>query len=123
MLILSIAEDFDKLLQDGSVASVTTLGKLCRVVKVAVYLVFVLVIRVLRTKHCRAHGARKVLNMVLAIQGRNIRASEGAATGMTQKFQSSEVVSLAQWILLGFVFIVDRKEFGSYNLATILDIS
>lgn len=64
-----------------------------------------------------------MLNMVLAFQGRDIRASEGAAAGMTQKPQSSEVVSLAQWILFALFFAVDRKEFGGYNLATILDAS
>lgn len=55
MLILPIAEDFDKLLQNRSMAAVATLGKLCRIVKVAIHFVFVLVIGVLRAKHCRAH--------------------------------------------------------------------
>lgn len=120
MLILPIAEDFDKLLQNRGMAAMAPLGKLGRIVEVAVHFVFVLVIGVLRTKHCRTHGAGKVFNMVLALQSGDIRATERATTGMAQELQSPKVVSLTQWILCGLIFVVDGEELGSHNLAAIL---
>lgn len=82
----------------------TPLGELGRIMEVTVDFVFVFVVRVLGAKYCRTHGASKMFNMVFAFQCRNIRAAEGTAARMTEKLQSSEVVSLTQRILLGFIF-------------------
>lgn len=96
------------------------LGKLGRIVEVTVHLVLMLVVRILRAKHCRAYGAGKVLNVVFSIQSRDVRATQGATTRVTEELQSSEVVRFTQRILLGFVFSVDREKFRCDNLATIL---
>lgn len=54
MLVLPIAEDFDKLLQDGGMAAVASLGKLSRVMVAAVDVAVVLIVAILSTKDRRA---------------------------------------------------------------------
>lgn len=67
VLILAIAEDFDKLLQDCCLATITFLRKLGRVMVMTVDAAFMLVVRVLRTENSWADATREVLDMVLAI--------------------------------------------------------
>lgn len=55
MLILPVAEDFDKLLQNRILAAVASLRELGGVVIVAVNVAFVLVVAILCSKHRRAH--------------------------------------------------------------------
>jgi hypothetical protein len=68
VLVLTVAEYFDKLLEDGIVASVTSLGKACRVVIVAEDVPIVLIVTVLRTEHGRTERAGEMLNVIFAIQ-------------------------------------------------------
>ena len=75
VLIDTIAEDFDELLQNGGLASIALLRELRRVVVMAVHVAFVLVVRILRTEDGRAHAAREMLDVILSVQGGDVRAS------------------------------------------------
>lgn len=55
MLILTIAEYFNELLKNCSVASMTPLGELGRVMEVTIDFALVLVIRILSTENCRTY--------------------------------------------------------------------
>jgi hypothetical protein len=72
MLVLPISEDFNKLLQNGSLATTTFRGELCRIMIMAINLAVVLIIRILWSKYRRTNTARKVLDMILAVQRSNI---------------------------------------------------
>lgn len=72
MLILTIAEDLNELLQNCCLTAIAPLRKLCRVMVVAVHLSIVLVVTVLRSKYCWADRACKVVDMVFPIQSRDV---------------------------------------------------
>ena len=76
VLVLAIAENFNKLLQDGCLAPVASLGKLGGVVVMTIDLPLMLIIAVLGTKYCRAYGTSKVIDMVLVIKGRYVGSPE-----------------------------------------------
>lgn len=119
VLILSISKDFDELLQNSSLAAITALSKLRRVVIVTVYFAIVLVVAVLGAKDGRADGAGEMLNMVLAIKSSDIRPAKSATTFETKKIQSSKVVGLTKWKLTRAIRLIDREEFGSHNLTAV----
>jgi hypothetical protein len=75
MLILAIAEDFNKLFQDCCLASVTSLRKLSGVVIVTIDLAVVLVITILRPEYCRAYRAGEMVDVIFAIEGRDVRST------------------------------------------------
>jgi hypothetical protein len=54
MLILAVAENLDKLFQDGGLTAVTALSELSGVVEVTVHLALMLVVRILSTEYRRA---------------------------------------------------------------------
>ena len=72
MLVLAIAEDFDKLFEDGRLAAIAALCEFCRVVVMAVDISLVLVIAVLGAEHSGTHGTRKVLYVVFTVQGGDV---------------------------------------------------
>ena len=72
MLVLPIAEDFDKLFENGRLAAVAALGEFCGVVIMAVYISFVFVIAVLSAEYGRTYRAGEMLYMVFAIQGGDV---------------------------------------------------
>ncbi len=120
MLILSISKNLDELLQNGSLAAVASLSELSRIVVVAVHLSFMFVVAILSPKHCRADRTGEVLDMVLALKRRDVRASQCATTLETEEVETPEVVSLAQWVLALAIFIIDREEFRSHDLSAVL---
>ena len=61
-----------------------------------------------------------MLNVILAIQGRDIRATERAATLMTKETQPTEVVLFAKRELTAAIFGVDGEELGRDNFTAIL---
>lgn len=85
MLVLAISEYLDKLLQDGSLAPCTSLRETRRIVVMAIHVALMLVVAILCSKDCWADGAGEMLNVVLAIQRGNIRASKGTAACEAQK--------------------------------------
>lgn len=120
VLILTIAEDFDKLFQDRSVTTMTALGELGGVMEMAVDLAFMLVIGVLCTKYSWTHGAGEMFDMVFTLQGRDIRAAQSTTTLVTEQIQTSKIVDLAKGILSTAIFPVDREKLGRDNLAAVL---
>ena len=72
MLILTIPEDLDELFQNGSLAAVTLLGELGRVVVVAVDAAFVFIVRVLCAEDGRTNTASKMFDVVFPIQSSDV---------------------------------------------------
>lgn len=120
MLVLAITEDLDKLLENGGMTSMAPLCKLGRIVEMAVDLALVFIVGVLCTEDRWAHGAGEMLNVVLAIQGCNVGATESTTTLVAQKVQSPEIVRLAEGKLAGSVIRVNGEELGGNNFTTIL---
>lgn len=68
MLVLTISEDLDKLLENGCSTTIALLRELCRVVKVAIDLAIMFVVAILRSEHRRTHRACEVVDVVLSVQ-------------------------------------------------------
>ena len=66
-LIPHIAVDLDELLQNGTVTARAFRCESGRIVIVTVDVSLVLIVRVLRTKYCRAHGACEMLYVKLFV--------------------------------------------------------
>lgn len=84
VLVLTIPEDLDKLLQYGGLTTAASLGELRRVVIVTIYLAVMFVIAVLSPKHRRAERAGEVVDMVLVIEGSDIGPAKSSAALMAQ---------------------------------------
>lgn len=121
MLVLAIAVDLDELLEDGCLAAVAALGKLGRVVIVAVNATFMLVVAVRGAEHGGTYRAGEVLDVVFALEGGNVRAAEGLSALVAQQVESAEVVGLAERVLARGL-LGDGEELGGDNLAAVLEI-
>lgn len=120
MLVLPVAENLDKLFENGGMAAVTPLGELGRVMVVAVDVAIVLVVAVLRAKDGGAERTGEVLHVVLAVERGDVGASKGATTLEAEEAQATEVVGLAEGVLAPAFLILGREEFGGDDLATVL---
>ena len=67
MLVLSIAENFDELLQDRRLATIAPLCKLGRIVIVAVHTALVLVVAVRSPKNRGTDRTCEMLDVVLSV--------------------------------------------------------
>jgi hypothetical protein len=67
VLILSATEYLHELFEDGGLTAITPLGEASRVVVMAVHPVVMLIVTVLGTKRCGAHGAGKVVNVIFTV--------------------------------------------------------
>jgi len=67
MLVLPIPEYLHELLENRSLASITSLRKLGRVMKVTEDLPVMFVVAVLRAKDCRTHRAGEMVDVVFSI--------------------------------------------------------
>lgn len=72
MLVLTVAENLNKLLQNGCTTTIASLGELGRIVVVTIDLPFVFVVAVLRAKNCWANGTGEMFDVVLLVQGCDI---------------------------------------------------
>lgn len=120
VLILAIAENLDKLLQDGGVTAVASLSKLGGIMEMAVYLALMLVIGILGAEYRGTYGASKMLDVVLAVQGRDVGAAERTTTFVTEQVQTSEIINFTKGVLSTAFLCFDRKEFGRNDLTAIL---
>lgn len=120
MLILAIAEDFDKLLENSCLTAIAALREFGRVVVVAVYISLVLVIAILGAKDGRTYRAGKVFDMVFAIESSDIGSAEGASTCMAEQVQSAEVIRFAKRVLIRRLFW-DGEEFGCDDFTAVLN--
>ena len=85
MLVLPVAENLNKLLQDGRLAAVALLGVLSRIVVMAVNITVVFVVAVLGAKYGRAERTCKVIDMILSFQGGDVRATERTTALVTEQ--------------------------------------
>lgn len=122
VLILAIAEDLDELFENGGMAAMTPLGKLCRVMKVTINLAFVLVVRILGTEDRGTHGAREMFNVVFALQRCDVGTAQGTTTLVTKEAQPSEIICFAKWKLNARVIRVHREELGGNYFAAVLHV-
>ncbi len=67
MLILAIAEDFHKLFEYSSLAPITLLRELRRIMVVTIDAALMLVVTIPRSKDCRADGACEMLDVVFPL--------------------------------------------------------
>lgn len=72
MLVLAIAKNLDELLENGSLAAITSLSKSGGIVVVAVYVAVVFVVAVLGAEYGIAHGAGEVVDVIFAVQSRYV---------------------------------------------------
>lgn len=119
VFVLAIAVNLDELLQDRGPTSCAFDGVVERIVIVAIDLAVMFIVRVLRTKDCRTHGACEVLNVIFVVQRRDIGATKSSSTRLAHKVESPEIVALTQWILLP-IGLGDGEKLGRYNLVTVL---
>jgi len=61
-----------------------------------------------------------VVNMVLAVEGGDVGAAQGAAALVAEQAQASEVVGLTEGILSLAVLIIRREELGCDDVAAVL---
>lgn len=85
MLILAIAENFNKLFENRGVAAITPLSELRGIVVVTIYIALMLIVRVLSTEHSRTNGAREVLDVIFAVQSSNIRTPKSTTAIMAKE--------------------------------------
>ena len=138
-LIPHVSVDLDELFQDRSAAPGTLGRKPRRVVVMAIDIPVVFVIRVMGPKQGRAYRASEVLNVILLVwkrsssncgsmevwvryghtAGSDITSPQCHTAFSTDEIQTSEVIPLAQWVLLS-ILTFDGEELGSYYVSTIL---
>ena len=122
MLIYSIPEDLDELFQNGGLAPIALLRKLCRIVEVAIDIAFVFVVGVLCAEDGGTDAAGEVLDVVFAVERGDVGAPERAAAGVAEEIETPEVVGFAQWVLVGRM-VGDGEELGSYYFVAVLQSS
>jgi hypothetical protein len=87
----------------------------------AVHTAFVLVVTVGSPEYGGTDRTREMLDMVLSVQSRDIRAAESLATVKTQQVQSFEVVGLAEGVLARRL-VRNREELGGDDFAAVLGL-
>lgn len=120
MLILAVAKYLNKLFENGSMAAMAPLGKLRRVMEVAINLALVLVVRVLGTEDSWTYGACEMLDMVFAVQCCDVGATQGAPTLMTEEVQSPKIVCFAKWELATSILRIDREKLRGDDFSAVL---
>lgn len=119
MLVLAVSEDFDKLLENGGLTAIASLGEFGGIVVVAIDVSLVFVVAVLGAKDGWTYGTCKVLNVVFTIQCGDIGSSQGTSASMTEEVEAAEIVSLAKRVLIRGL-IGHGEEFGGNHLSAIL---
>jgi len=95
MLILTISEDFNKLLQNSVVATMASLGESSGIMVMTIYASIVFVVAVLCAEYCGTRRASEMLDMILTIQSCYVGSPQGITTGKTYQIQSSKVILFA----------------------------
>ena len=122
MLIDAVAEDLHELLENRGLASVALLRKLGAVVVVAVDVAVVLVVGVLGAEDGGADAAGEVLDVVLAVEGGDVGAAQGAAAVVAEQAEPLEVVGFAERVLVRRV-VGDGEEFRGDDFVAVLHAS
>ena len=101
VLVLTVAVNLDELFEDCVVAAMATLGEAGRIVIMAINLALVLVVAVLRAEYGGTDGTGEVLDVVFVVEGGYIGASQGIVAGVADKIEATEVIFLAERVLVG----------------------
>ena len=88
----------------------------------AVDLAIVLVVAVLRSEYCWACRACEVINVILSLQGCDVRTAQSTVALIADQIKTSEVISFTKGILALSILFIDWEEFGSYYLPTVLEV-
>ena len=120
MLILTIAEDFNKLFENSRLTAIAALSELGRVMVMTIYVSLVFVVAVLSTKDGRAYRASKMFDMIFSVERGDVRPTQGASTCMTEQVQPAEVIRFAKRVLIRRLF-GDGEELGCDNFAAVLN--
>jgi len=119
MLIDAITEQLHELLKYRFVAPATFLCEARAVMVMAIDGAFVLIIAILSAEDGRTDRTSEVLDVVLTFERGDVRASKGASAIIAEKVEPTEIVRLAQRILVRRL-VGDGEELGGHDLATIL---
>lgn len=112
VLVLTVSEYLNELLEDCSLATIAALGKSCRVVVVAVDHAIVFIVAVFCAKSCRTDRAREMIDMILVIKCGYVGTPKSPSTIMAQKVKSPKVIRLTERVLATTAFfVINRKEF------------
>ena len=134
-----VSVDLDELFQDSGAAPGTLGRKPRRVVVMAIDIPVVFVVRVMRPKQGGAYRASEVFHVILLVwkrsgsnrssmevwisygrtAGSNITSPQCHTTFSADEVQTSEVIPLAQWVLLR-ILAFDGEKLGGYHIPTIL---
>ena len=87
---------------------------------VTVNVAVVFVVAVLGAEDSRTERACEVVDMIFAVKGCNVGASECTSALEAQQAKPSEVISLAERVLPFTVLILRREELGCYYLTAVL---
>lgn len=79
VLILTVPEDLDELLEDRCLTPIASLCELCRIMVMTVNLAFMLVVAVFSSENRGTYGAGEMFDVVLPLQCSNIRSPQCAA--------------------------------------------
>lgn len=95
MLILTITENLHELLKNRGLTTIAALCEFGRVVVMTVNTAFVLVVTVGCAKDCGANRACEMFDVVFAVEGSNVGASESLAAFETEEIKPAKVICLA----------------------------
>lgn len=96
MLVLIVAIDLDKLLEDRSVTSCAADSESGGIMEVAEDFAIVFVVTILRSKNSWTRRAREMLYVELGSQGSDVTASKSTATFGAEEVKATEIIRLTQ---------------------------
>jgi hypothetical protein len=134
--VAHVPVDLHELFQYGAIATHTFRSKSCRIVKVAIDVVLVFIIRVLWTEQRRTNRAGEMLHVVLLICGQrqsivgppviprrtasgDVASPQGLIALGADQIETAKIIFLAQRLLFA-VGAIDGKEFGRDKISTVL---
>jgi hypothetical protein len=111
MLCRTIPRDFDELFENRAFTPMTSNGELRAIVEMTVYIPLVFIVGILGSKHGVAKRTSKVFDMVLFIEGSDVRSAERRSTGRAEEIDATKVVCFAERVFQTCLGFLDGKEF------------
>lgn len=90
----------------------TSNGELRAIMEMTVYFPLVFIVGILGSKYGVAKRTREVFDMVLFIEGSDVRSPERGTTGGAQEIDSTKVVCFAERVFQTCLGFLDGEEFG-----------
>jgi hypothetical protein len=92
MLCRPIPRNFDELFENRAFTPMTSNGELRAIVEMTVYFSLVFIVGILGSKHGVAKRTRKMFDMVLFIEGSDVRPPERGSTCGAKEIDATKVV-------------------------------